>query len=145
MIERDLGLNTCQRLMDPNMGASPSGQKREISWRDEFSAAGLYCDLADDSSVGRARVNTMLRPDKDTLQPRLIIHARCKDTVYQMMRYSWDNFSTRVDKDEKQTPKAKYDDRPTMLKYLANSEPSFRFLKNGPTVFRRQGKRVGAR
>lgn len=142
-IEVELGLVVAQRLMDPNMGASPSGQKREVNWRQEFADAGLNCDLADDSSVGRARVNTMLRPDKDTLQPRLIIHSRCRDTIYQMMRYSWDNFSTKVDKDEKQTAKAKYDDRPTLLKYLANSEPNFRFLKSGAPVFRRQGKRRG--
>lgn len=142
-IERELELNVAQRLMDPNMGASPSGQKREVNWRQEFANAGLNCDLADDSSVGRARVNTMLRPDPDSLQPRLIIHTRCRDTVYQMMRYSWDNYSTKVDKDEKQTPKAKYDDRPTLLKYLANSEPNFRFLKSGPPVLHRQGKRKG--
>lgn len=143
-IERELGLTVVQRLMDPNMGQSPSGQKREITWQHEFGLAGLNCDLADDSSVGRARINTMLKVDPDTLQPRLVVHPRCRDTVYQMTRYVWDNFSTKVDKDVKETAKAKYDDRPTMLKYLANSEPNFRFLKNGAPVFRRQAKRRGA-
>lgn len=143
-IERELGLNVAQRLMDPNMGASVSGQKREVNWRQEFADAGLNCDLADDSSVGRARINTMLKVDPDTLQPRLIIHSRCRDTIYQMQRYVWDNFSTKVDKEVKETAKAKYDDRPTMLKYLANSEPNFRFLKSGAPVFHRHGKRKGA-
>lgn len=143
-VERDLGLNVAQRLIDPNMGASPSGQKREITWRDEFALAGLNCDLADDSSVGRSRVNTMLKVDEATLQPRLIIHKRCRDTIYQLQRYVWDNFSTKVDKEVKETAKAKYDDRPTMLKYLANSEPNFRFLKSGAPIFKRQAKRRGA-
>lgn len=143
-IERELGLNVAQRLIDPNMGASPSGQKREVTWRDEFNLAGLNCDLADDSSVGRARINTMLKVDPNTLQPRLIIHKRCRDTIYQMQRYVWDNFSTKVDKDVKETAKAKYDDRPTMLKYLANAEPNFRFLKSGAPIFQRQAKRKGS-
>ena len=144
-VESEMGLNVTQRLMDPNMGASPSGQHREVSWRDEFSKAGLNCDLADDSSVGRARINTMLKPDSSSLQPRLIVHPRCRDTIYQMARYSWDNYSTKIDKDEKQTPKAKYDDYPTLLKYLANSEPSFRFLKTGPQIFHRRKPKGNAR
>ena len=143
-IESDMGLYIAQRIMDPNMGASPSGQKREVTWQGEFQAAGLFCDLADDSGVGRARVNTMLKPDGDTRQPRLIIHKRCKDTVYQLQRFSWEDFSKRVDKDQKQTPKAKHDDFPALLRYLANSEPNFRFLKSGPPIIKRAGKRVGA-
>lgn len=143
-METDLGLYVAQRLMDPNMGASPSGQKRDVTWQDEFAAAGLSCDLAIDSEVGRSRVNHMLKPDPDTQRPRLAIHNRCKDTIYQLQRYSWDDFSKRVDKDQKQLAKAKHDDYPTLLKYLANSEPNFRFLKSGPPVLSRPGKRVGA-
>ena len=143
-IETDMGLFVAQRIMDPNMGASPSGQKRDVTWQDEFAAAGLSCDLGVDSEVGRARVNTMLKPDRDTHQPRLIIHSRCKNTIYQLQRYSWDDFSKRVDKDQKQQAKAKHDDYPTLLKYLANSEPNFRFLKSGPAVFARPGTRRGA-
>ncbi len=133
-IEGNLGLYVAQRLMDPNMGAQPSGQRREISWKDEFSRAGLMCDAADDSSVGRIRINTMLKPDQHTHAPRLIIHKRCKDTIYQLERYVWDAWSSKIDKDEKQKPKEKYDDYPSMLKYLANSEPNFRYLKQGGAV-----------
>ena len=86
----------------------------------------------------------MLKPDKDTLQPRLIVHTRCKDTAYQVQRFVWDNFSTKIDKDQKQTPKPKYDDYPAMLRYLANSEPNFRFLKSGPAVMSRPSKRKKA-
>ena len=143
-LETDMGLYVAQRLMDPNMGASPSGQKREISWQDEFRAAGLACDLADDSGVGRARVNTMLKPDPDTETPRLTVHSRCKDTIYQIQRYSWEDYSKRVDKDQKQQPKAKHDDFPSMLKYLANSDPNFRFLRSGPQIIQRPGTRRGA-
>lgn len=142
-VETEMGLQIAQRLLDPNMGASPSGQRREVSWRDEFANAGLACDFADDSSVGRARVNTMLKPDPHTRQPRLFVHPRCRDTIYQISRYVWDNFSSRIDKDVKETPKAKYDDKPTLLKYLANSEPDFRFLKHGAPIFQ-SGKRKGS-
>lgn len=143
-VEEELGLNVVQRLIDPNMGASPSGQKREATWQSEFSAAGLHCDLAGDSEIGRTRFNMMLKPDFDTLQPRVFIHSRCKDTIYQIQRFVWDNFSTRTDRDVKQVPKPKYDDFPAMWRYLANSEPNFNFLKMGAPVIQRQGTRRGS-
>jgi hypothetical protein len=147
-IESDMGLFVAQKLTDPNMGASPAGSSRTdgrpVTWQEEFAKAGLRLDLADDSSVGRARINTMLKPDPDTLVPRLVIHPRCKDTIYQMSRYVWDNFSNKVDKDQKQTPKDRYSDFPTLLKYLANAEPNFRFLKTGPSTLTRPGHRRGA-
>ncbi len=115
-----------------------------MSWQDEFQRAGLYCELADDTAVGRARFNTMLRPDKDTLQPRAHIHPRCRDTIHQVNRYSWANYSKNTDRDMKQTPKDTYDDYPTLIKYLANSDPVFNFLKGGAPVIRRPGKRRGA-
>lgn len=147
-IEALYGLQVAQRLTDPNMGMSPASHLRvagrPITWVDEFRSAGLPLDLAQDSEVGRARINTMLKPDSATLQPRAVFHPRCKDTVYMMVRYVWDNFSTKIDKDPKQTPKQKYDDFPTLLKYLANSEPSFRFLKGNTPTLKRPGKRKGS-
>ena len=142
-IEAAMGLYVPQRLTDPNMALSPTGPKR-VNWIDEFAAAGLLLDLADDSSVGRQRINQMFKPDADTEQPRLFIHPRCKTTIYQLQRYSWADFSKRVDRDQKQEPKDKHSDMPTLLKYLANSDPSFRFLKSGPQIIQRPGSRRGA-
>ncbi len=140
--EAELSLHTARRLMDPNMGASPSGQRREISWRDEFALAGLNCDLADDSGVGRQRVNQMLKPDTMTLRPRIIVHTRCKDTIYQLNRFSWADYSKNVDRDQKQTPSDKYSDYPAMLRYLANADPTFQFLKQGaPIIHRKESRR----
>ena len=143
-VESDMGLFIAGRYIDPNMGRSPAGQKRGITWQDEFNSAGLICDLADDSGVGRARVNTMLKPDEHSMRPRLIVHPRCKDTIYQVQRFSWDNYSHNIDKDQKQTPKAKYDDFPALWRYLANTEPTFRFLRDGAPVMHRPGKRRGS-
>ena len=136
--EADFGLHAARRLMDPNMGRRPSGQRREISWQDEFAAAGLHCDLADDSGVGRSRVNQMLKPDTMTLRPRITVHPRCKDAIYQMNRFSWSEFSKNVDRDQKQTPSDKYSDYPAMLRYLANSDPVFHFLKMGAPIIHRR-------
>ena len=140
-IEQTMGLVVAQRLADPNMIESPASSQRPngrpLTWKDEFASAGLMLDLADDSSVGRARINTMLKVDESTQQPRLVIHSRCRDTIYMLHRYSWDNFSTKVDKDQKQTPKDKYSDFPSLLRYLANSDPSFRLLKHGAPVWKR--------
>lgn len=142
-IEQRYSLFVSRRLMDPNMGASPSGQRREVSWQDEFRHAGLVCELADDSGVGRTRVNTFLKPDPHTHRPRLAVHSRCKDTIYQVQRFVWDEYSKNVDRDMKQKPKDKYDDYPAMLRYLANSDPSFQFLRSGaPVVKRWPGKKA---
>jgi hypothetical protein len=147
-LEQNLGLHIAQRLTDPNMGLSPASSHRPggrpLTWVDEFCAAGLVLDLADDSAVGRARVNQMLKPDADTQCPRMIVHQRCKTTIYQLQRYSWADYSKRIDRDPKQEPKDKHSDFPSLLKYLANSDPSFRFLKNGPAVMKRTGSRKGA-
>lgn len=143
-VEKEMSLSIAQRWMDPNMGASPSGQKREVTWQDEFGSAGLHCDLASDVDVGRARLNQMLKPDQQTQRPRVKIHPRCKDTIYQISRYSWSDFSKNVDRDQKQQPKDKYDDFPTLLKYFANTDPVFNFLKQGAPVIHRPGKRTGS-
>ena len=142
--EKEMGLSIARRMCDPNMGASPSGQKREVTWQDEFASAGLACELSDDTEVGRGRINQLMKPDQQTLRPRIKVHARCKDTIYQLNRYSWAEFSKNVDRDIKQTPKDRNDDFPTLLKYLANSDPCFRFLKGGTPVLHRPGKRKGS-
>jgi len=143
-IEESLGLNVQMRLIDPNMGRSPASARRDITWQDEFDAAGLICDLAEDSDVGRGRVNEYLKPDIHTLRPRLTVHRRCQDTIYQIKRYTWDEHRRRAEKDLKQKPREKYDDYPTLLKYLLNADPRFDFLHRGPPVLTRPGTRRGA-
>jgi hypothetical protein len=143
-IEESMGINTKIRLMDPNMGASPSGAKRSVTWRDEFGEAGLWCDLADDSAVGRSRVNEYLKPDSVTHRPRLNIHERCRVTIQQMKRFAWDEYRRSADRDVKQTPRDKYDDYPALLRYCLNYNPIFSYLHAGAPIIRKPGKRTGA-
>ncbi len=143
-MEESLSLNVQLRLIDPNMGRSPAGARREVTWQDEFDTAGLYCTLADDSDVGRGRINEFLKPDAHTLRPRLHVHSRCYDTITQMKRYTWDEHRKKAEKDLKQKAREKYDDYPTMLKYLMNSEPTFSLLHHGAPIIRRSGTRKGA-
>ena len=140
-IEEEFGINTAVRLMDPNMGASPASTKRGVTWQDEFYNAGLVLELADDSEVGRQRVNELLKPDKYTRQPRFHIHERCTTAIWQIKRYVWDDFRRADQKDIKQKPRPKYDDFPAMFRYCANSEPDFRFLREGGKVIKRPGTR----
>jgi len=143
-MEQSLSLNTMARLMDPNMGRSPSSAKRGIVWQDEFADAGLHCDLADDSDVGRGRINEFLKPEQYRLQPRLHVHSRCQVTAFQMKRYTWDEHKKGMEKDMKQKAREKYDDFPTMLKYLMNMQPQFSWLREGAPVISRTGTRKGA-
>ncbi len=142
-IEKEFSLFTVMRIMDPNMGASPASSTRGITWQNEFDTAGLRCELADDSSVGRARLNQYLKPDPATHRPRFHVHARCVTTILQMKRYAWDEYKRSAEKDKKQVAKAKYDDYCTLLKYLMNNNPSFSMLQQGAPVITRTGKRHG--
>lgn len=139
-IEESLGLRTSARLGDPNMLASPSGQRRGVSWRDEFDAVGLMCDFADDSDVGRSRLNDYLKVDPDRRKPRVHVHPRCVETIKQIKRYVWEDWKHTVDRGQKQTPKDKDDDMPTLLKYLMNFEPRFEALARGDTVIHTRGR-----
>lgn len=141
-------LNVVMRLIDPNMGKTPSGIHRKICWQDEFTEVGIRCDLADDSGVGRARINEYLKPDKHTRQPRLHIHTRCSNTIKQLTRYSWDNYKYDQGRDQKQVPLMKNDDYPGNLRYLVNSEPNFHFLMHGAHMIDtrvRKNKQTGGR
>jgi len=136
-MEESMGVRVTHRYMDPNMGRSPASARRGITWQDEFRAAGLLCDLADDSDVGRKRIDEYLKPDPDTLVPRITISTRCPKTIQQMKRFVWDDYRKTLEKDLKQKPKEKNDDYPTLMKYLLNTDPTFRFFRTGAPFIRR--------
>lgn len=139
-IETDHGLRMSLRLGDPNMLRSPSGAKRDVTWRDEFDAAGLALELGNTSDVGRSRVNDYLKVDPDRLSPRIHVHPRCQETIKQILRYVWDDYRHVDDRDLKQKPKDKNDDFPTLLKYLLNYEPNYNMLMHGAPIIKTRGK-----
>lgn len=142
-IETELGLDVKVRIMDPNMGASPSGAKRGVTWQREFAEGGLNCDLADDGDVGRSRVNEYLKPDQHRWQPRIHFHPRCREAIFQMKRFTWSDFKKKEEKDQKQVVRKKFDDYAALLRYLMNYNPQFRWLHEGAPVIGR-GRRKGA-
>ena len=113
-----------QRLMDPNMGASPSGAKRELTWQKEFDDVGYHFDLADDSSVGRVRLNDFIKPDRQFKRTRFRIDPSCDDATFQMKRYVWADHKNQEGKDVVQVPLALHDDFPALFKYLMNRLPT---------------------
>jgi hypothetical protein len=124
------------------MGRSPSSAKnREETWQDAFDVAGLKCDLASDSSVGRQLLDEYLKPDRHTKQPRIHFSYACGLVTEQMKRYSWDNYRTKDERGVKETPRPKYDDFPTLLKYVMNSSPLFSVLRDGAPILKRTGTR----
>ena len=124
-MERNLGINVVHRVIDPNMALSPASSKRGVNWRDEFDQAGLVCSLADDSHVGRERLNQYFKPDAGRWQPRIHIHRRCAKTIQQLKRHVWQDRKLGSERALLQVPKDKDDDYPSMLKYLMNESPSF--------------------
>lgn len=129
-LEREHGWKTIRRIMDPNMGRSPSSTNRETTWQDAFADVGLTFDLADDGKAGRQIINDFLKPDASTEKPRIQIDERCMKSIQQWKRYSWDDFKRTLEKDQKQKAKQKFDDCPTLMKYVVNSNPTFRDLKS---------------
>jgi hypothetical protein len=123
------------------MGASPSDAKRELTWQQAFERAGLVCDLADDSDVGSKVFDSYLQPDPSTNRPRAIIDPRCVKTIYQLKRFLWDDHKKAFDREQKQQKKKKHDDMPACIRYVMNTDPSFRALRNVGQVYRRQGER----
>jgi len=140
-MEGRMGVKVTHRYIDPNMGRSPASTRRGVTWQDEFEAVGLICDLADDSDVGRGRIDDYLRPDKDTLEPRIHMDRGCVKSIFQMKRYVWDDYKIALEKSQKQKPKDKNDDYPTLAKYLLNTEPTFHFMSMGAPLIRRMKKK----
>ena len=138
-MESSLGLTISHRYIDPNMGRSPaSARQRNVTWQDEFANAGLYCDLANDAiDVGIERINEYLKPDKNTLDPRIHLHERCRASIRQMKRYVWDDHKKALEKSMKQKPKDKDNDYPSLLRYLVNENPTFEFERGGTQIIHR--------
>lgn len=143
-IEDVLRPQTLYRLMDPNMGASPSGAIREITWQNEFDNVGLHFDLADDSDVGRARINTLLKADPYFRRPNLRFDSECKTCIFQFKRYIWADHKKPDGQDVKQKPLPKNDDFPTMLKYLMNRLPDSTDIVT-PVIYRANRSETGYR
>jgi phage terminase large subunit-like protein len=129
------------RIIDPNMGQSPSTSgTRSVSWIEDFREAGLDCVLGDDNfEVGRTRINSYMAVDKDTRKPRLTIHPRCQDTIYQFKRYVYASNAKFSEKELKQTANAKNDDFPTMWRYCLNQNMDFTALQSVGHVFKPAG------
>ena len=134
-IEARLQHRFITRIMDPNMGASPSGAKREVTWQMEFDNVGLHFDLGDDSSVGRSRLNDFIRPDRAFRRTRFRLDPVNTEAIFQMCRYVWADHKNADNKDISQEPMKKNDDFPTLFKYLMNYMPSG--VMTPPEVFHR--------
>lgn len=143
------GLHIAKRLIDPNMAKSPAhaAGRRGITVRDEFDAVGLRCDLADDNrTTAIARVKAMLKPEFRTRDTRYHVFRSCAGTIQQMNRYSWQEWTRYSSdmKDPKPVPMDKYSDFPTLLGYIANSNPTYARLMMGQQTRIHVGKRRGA-
>ena len=124
------------------MGSSVASTNRDSTWQNEFENAGLACVLADDGAVGRTTLNTYLKPDDGRWQPRIHIHPRCKTTIFQLKRYVWADWKLAAERAQRQVPKDKDDDFPSLLKYLMNLNPTFTMLNGVGRVIRRPWARA---
>ncbi len=98
------------RLMDPN-AAESTNDKVERGWtmRREFDRVGLRCDKAIDAfDPGVSRFNDALKPDGLLHRPRWQVFSTCEQTIYQLARYTWDEWTRQ---EETRSPKPKPRDK----------------------------------
>lgn len=126
-------LHPSLRLMDPNMAES-TNDKMERGWtmRREFDRVGLRCDKAIDTfQIGKDRFNDALKPDPLTRRPRWQVLADSPKTIYQLARYTWDEWTRQEElKSPKPRPRDKYKDFPDCARYLAMANPTFRGMQS---------------
>jgi phage terminase large subunit-like protein len=143
-MEERLQIQVYKRLIDPNMGESPSSSAKAgggRTVRDEFDAVGLRCVLADDNrETARMTLREMMKPDKKTGTPRFKIFNTCRRSNWQFLRYSWDEWSrySTDKKDPKPRPREKEDDFPTLAGYMVNDNLTFRGLREGNQPIKRK-------
>jgi len=151
--EREHNLSVVKRLGDRKMLNSYASSKREVNWQDEFAAAGLHLDFADQSDVGRVRLNEYLKPDPHTHRPRIRFRVDpferdaadamvfdCKRAVFQMKRFCWSDFKHADEKSQKQLANNKYDDYPALGRYLMNELPRCTMLRDGGAIVKPRGR-----
>lgn len=125
-------------IMDPNRG--PAKQLNQTSWQEVFEAAGYDVLLGnDDMNIGHTAMYNYLKIDKVSKRPKMMWSASCRGhggPVYQMLRYSWDDWAahTRHSRDAKEKPKQAYKDFPDIHRYVAMAELDYRSLLNGPEI-----------
>lgn len=142
-LERNLNLNVVKRIIDPNMGKSPSGTsgRRNRTVQEDFADAGLRCDLADDNrDTARAHIRERLKPDERTEEPMFRVFNTCKRTIFQMLRYSWDEYARYSNvRDPKPKPRELHDDFPSLLGYVVNEQLTFRLISGSQRIERLVG------
>jgi|SRR5579864_532687 len=106
-------------VMDPNRGVAR--QMDGLSWQEEFEKHDYEVILGmDDLNIGHSKLREML----STTEPQMVWMERCRGyggPIYQMERYSWDNYAPRLafEKGQKEKPKQRYKDFPDIHRYVA--------------------------
>jgi hypothetical protein len=110
---------------------------------------GLRCDLANHErkvKIGHERVNEYLKPDPRTHTPRIRVHRdRCPTVVSQMLRHCWKDRKYGDENAQLQKERDKYDDYPSLFRYLLNTNPEFNVLRMGSPIISRRPANMEAR
>ncbi len=91
-------------------------------------------------NVGIHNVEELLMPDPRTRRPRFRAFNTCQKFAYGMTHWSWDEHTRQGDRDLKEKTRDRFKDFPDLLRYLANSRPSFFGLTRGGGVWHRPGR-----
>lgn len=132
-----IGRRPACMILDPNRGKAV--QKDGSSWEEDFSTHGDYTVILgkDSLSIGHAKMYDYLTIDQRTGRPRMMWTAKCRGPggpIFQMLRYSWEDWHRRVTKSKKEKPRDIYKDFPDIHRYVAMEEFTFDSLVAAPYV-----------
>lgn len=118
------------RIMDPNFGPKRYGNTG-LTVRDEFEQAGrainynIRFNFGDDhKELARKSVAQLLKYDTSKPlsllnHPHLTVADDCKELIYQVEHYVWDEFRSGIERDPKEKPKDMNTHFPDLLQYFS--------------------------
>ena len=116
-------------VIDPNRGTAK--QMDDMSWQTAFEERGYEVMLGiDDINFGHSQVRELLGSD-----PQMYWLESCRGAggpVWQMFRYTWDDYSRalRRERGPKEKPKQTHKDFPDIHRYVACAHLEYRMFSN---------------
>jgi len=125
-----------KRLIDPNFGNTINVHTKSTV-KEDFESLGIdFYDANNDIQSGHLKVKEYLKYDKtkpisNTNKPKLFIFDTCKNHIYGLTHYVWDEFKDRS-KDPKQKPKDMAKDFPDCIRYgLMDIDEGYALFNDG--------------
>jgi len=126
------GENPVCVVIDPNRGKARQMGGR--SWGEEFESRGYFVIYGNDAlHMGHSVVREYLK-FTDEIPPAFKFLETCRGKrgpIHHMMRYAWDDYKSKLQRTQKETPKDAYKDWPDVVRYLCMEMFEYKIIRQG--------------